>query len=577
MNWNKHRGLLLALLLLCISGALHAQSFSVEVNRRNVVAGERFAISFVVKGSRANPNFPNLAPLMVEGGRPSVVSNFAMVNGHVSQNVSYTFYVRAPKEGTYTIGSASIKAGSRIIKTSPIKIKASKAAPSSGDEGGTGKEVFILPILSKDEVYVGQRLTVTYKLYTRKSIRDLDLAENPVFDGFSVEVTRRLAQSPKDEQYNGLKYRTFQIRQFHLFPQREGEANIPQLTFRGRIGGLSDPSDPFNWQRSVRHETRLIASEKASVQVKPWPQDAPDDFSGLVGTFGLQASLDRRQLKTGETARLRVLVSGEGNIRLQGIPKLKLPESFDVFDPDPREGIQVNAEAVNAQKVFDFLLAPREPGLFQLPEVTISFLNPETGTYDRMRAPLSPLTVTGESLSKDIQIEISPELENDIRIKSFWGSARAGSKSIIGVLLAGIPFILLAIFGFWLKKKAVTEALPETALRRSMAAAKRQLADAQQLLEKGDNKAFYSELNRTLWAYLEDRLELPGSSQTRAELQSRLQARSVTPEQETAVLRLLDESEMAVYAPGAVAPPPDAYAQALTLLDQLESQFNPES
>lgn len=573
---TKNRGILILIALLAFGPLLVAQSFTVQINSNKIVAGERFSVKYLLEGAQSNPSFPDFSPLKIEGG-PNVASNFLMVNGKVSQNVSYNFVLKAPKEGTYTIGPATVKVGGKTLKTQSIRLVASKAPPIPEEGKLKGKDVFIIPTLSKDEVFVGERLTVTYELYTVKNVRDLDLAKNPVFDGFGVEINPNLAQFPRDVELNGIPYRVVNVKQFHLFPQQAGEINIPNLTFRGMISERTNRNDPFSMFSIHQRTSRLLTSAKKTVTVKPWPANPPEDFSGLVGLFSFDASLNKTSLNTGEVARLRMLITGEGNIRLQGTPTIKTPESFDVFDPEPREAVRVNAEAVNGQKVFDFLLAPRQPGLFQLPSATVSFLNPETGQYERIRANLPALTVGGKAIATEISpAVIGAELENDIRplqaARPIWYKP-AGS---LWIPLGVAPLILLVVFGFWIKKKADKEALPETALRRSMEAAKRQLAEAQALLEKGEPKAFYNELNRTLWAYLEDRLALPGSSQTRSALTERLTERTIPPEQQTHIFRLLDESEMAVYAPGAVAPPKDAYAQALDLLDQLESQFNPE-
>lgn len=553
-----------------------AQSFTVQLSKSKVVANELFTLTYRLEGSESRPRFPDLSPLKIEGG-PNTTSNFVMINGRVSQNVSYSFVLRAPKEGTYTIEPAKVDiGGGKVLETQPLKITASKAPPVPKGEDLKGKDIFILPELSKDEVFVGEQLSVTYQLYTNQNIRDLDLAENPLFDGFGVEVNSNLAQSPRSGTPDGVDYRIFNIRQFHLFPQHDGELNIPNLTFRGMVSKAVNRSDPFSMFNIQQRTSRLISSARATVKVKPWPQPVPDDYSGLVGDYTLNASLDKTRLNTGETARLRVMINGEGNIRLQGIPKLRLPDSFDLFDPEPREGIRVNAEGVMGQKVFDFLLAPRQPGVFELPPVTISVLNPETGQYERMSANLPALSVGGKALAGNVPSQVSPQLEDDIRPLTSARPIWKRDATAWWIPFSLVPLMLLAVFAFWIKRKAAIEAKPETAIRRSMAAARRQLADAQRLLEKGDNKGFYTELRRALWDYLENRLSLPGSSQTRQVLTQKLEARGVSKTSQEQLLQLLEASEIALYAPGAVSPPKDAYDQALSLLDHLESTFNPE-
>jgi len=322
--YTKTRGILIMIALVTLGSFALSQSFTVQINSTKVVAGERFSVKYLLEGAKSNPSFPDFAPLMIEGG-PNIASNFLMVNGKVSQNVSYTFVVKAPKGGTYTIGPATVKVGGKTLKTQSIRIVASDAPPIPDEEKLKGRDVFIIPTLSKDEFFVGERLTVTYELYTVKNVRDLDLAENPVFDGFGVEINPNLAQFPRDVERDGISYRVVNIKQYHLFPQQSGKINIPNLTFRGMISERTNRNDPFSMFSIHQRTSRLLTSAKKTVTVKPWPANPPEDFSGLVGLFSLDASINKTSLNTGEVARLRLLVTGEGNIRLQGIPKIETP------------------------------------------------------------------------------------------------------------------------------------------------------------------------------------------------------------------------------------------------------------
>ncbi|MDE7072248.1 MAG: BatD family protein, partial [Bacteroidales bacterium] len=78
----------------------------------SVAAGEAFEISYAinVRGSKnfQAPAFKGLDVLF--GPMQSQSSSFQFVNGKQSQSftLTYTYQLRAPKEGNYTFGAASI-------------------------------------------------------------------------------------------------------------------------------------------------------------------------------------------------------------------------------------------------------------------------------------------------------------------------------------------------------------------------------------------------------------------------------------------------------------------------------------
>lgn len=560
-----------AIAIFLILSAAQAQSFSIELGKQKVVANERFAVRFVLSGIQGKPDFPNFGGLEVVSG-PSVVSNMQIINGQVSQSVSYDFYLRAPQKGSYTIGPAQLIFRGKAFKTRPVKITASKSPPVPDAGALAGNEIFVIPRLSTESAFVGQRVTVTYELFTTKSIRDFDLAENPIFDGFGVEMSRNLAQLPRETTQNGVTYKVVNIRQFHLFPQQAGTLEIPTLTFRGLISQNANSNDPFARFGFTRREPIVVSSAAQKLRVKPWPANPPASFSGLVGDFKLMTSLAKKNLRTGETATLRVHLQGEGNIKLQGAPTLSLPSSFDVFDPSPREAVRPTFEAVNAEKVFDFLIAPREPGTFALDSVEISYLDPKAGVYKRLSGGLDTVKVSGKALTSKVTL---PETEVDQT-----PGIQKGTPSFVSQIgwswlgIAVVPWLLLGLSTFFIRKRAAALLTPEAIQARKLAFAKKQLAEAKVFLDTGDARNFYQTLNRTFWAFLGDVFQMPASQYQRENLQAAWKEKGLTEDTQKAVLTLLAESEMGAYAPGAVTPPAETYDHALNLIQTIHDAIN---
>ena len=100
---------LLFLVLVLTSFVIHAQtSFTASVNKNKVGVNEQFSLTFTVNDSGDKFQAPVLSDFTVLSG-PSTSSSTTIINGKVSKENSYTYYLRAKKVGLFTIGSASIE------------------------------------------------------------------------------------------------------------------------------------------------------------------------------------------------------------------------------------------------------------------------------------------------------------------------------------------------------------------------------------------------------------------------------------------------------------------------------------
>ena len=97
-------------------------NFRIEVSSDSILLGNYFEVKFILEnatGSQFEP--PSFEEFAIVGG-PNQSSSFSMVNGKVSQNMSYSYYLEPLDIGNYYIEPASIKVGNKILETSPQKI-----------------------------------------------------------------------------------------------------------------------------------------------------------------------------------------------------------------------------------------------------------------------------------------------------------------------------------------------------------------------------------------------------------------------------------------------------------------------
>ena len=174
--------------------------------KQQVMVGERFQVVFEANAEGKNFTAPSFNGFSVLGGPfTSSSSSVQIVNGSMTHSVknTYTFALQAEKEGTFSIGSATLTVKGNKVTSEPFEIKVipddgSHAAPSGGGGGSSsqgqtqsssdpqvsGKDLFLKMIPSKKTAYVGEQIVLTYKLYTKVPVSSLSVSKAPSYAGF---------------------------------------------------------------------------------------------------------------------------------------------------------------------------------------------------------------------------------------------------------------------------------------------------------------------------------------------------------------------------------------------------------
>ena len=101
------------------------------------------------------------------------------------------------------------------------------------------------------------------------------------------------------------------------------------------------------------------------------------------------------------------------------------------------------------------------------------------------------------------------------------------------------------------------------------------LKEAKGFLDEGMKKQFYDATSRALWGYLGDKLNIDPAALSRDKVRDVLAVRDVPQDLIERVARLLDDCEMALFAPATVAGGmQEVYDRARDVIDQLEEYLN---
>ena len=191
-------------IFLFTAGIVEAQDIVVETNCPDLVrVGEQFAITWTINASGGEltaPSFNGLYKLM--GPTTSYSSSTQIVNGKFSQQTSYsyTFYLQAMNEGRYVIAPAVIRVKNKDYRSDSIHIEVIKeSAPVTPgqnvedednvirDDEMPSSDLFVRLNVNRSDVFIGEHVVATVKIYTRVDLGGLNEVKYPDFKGFYKE------------------------------------------------------------------------------------------------------------------------------------------------------------------------------------------------------------------------------------------------------------------------------------------------------------------------------------------------------------------------------------------------------
>jgi hypothetical protein len=571
---------LLIILFLFLPLYIFAQSIDASVNETTVADNQHFEVSFTFSGKNISGarNFkpPKFTNFLVLSG-PNQSTSIQIINGVQSGSLSYNYVIQAKTIGTFSIGTASIEYNGESYKTKPIDITivkgSSKPKTQKQDAGISDEEIaknlFIRAVVDKRKAYLGEQVTVTYKLYTRLNIAaQMSISKLPHYQGFWAEELETSSNITfATEVIDGKQYRVGVLKKAALFPTQAGKLEITpfELTVpiqlrrnRNRNNFFDDFfNDPFGFNQTIEYNA---TSNKVTIDVLSLPAEGkPDSFNGAVGEFSLNADIDKTTAKTNEAVTLKVMIKGDGNLELLDMPELNLPSGFEKYEPKTSENIN-KQNIISGSKTAEYLMIPRVVGTREILPVEFSYFNPVKKKYVTIQSESFKLNITqGEQLpevkytgKEDVQ-----HLGTDIRfIKTSFEDIYNKEESVLFTTffwVGGIvPMIILFIAVGW-KKRNDKLAGNVALLRYSKAqkVAKNRLKKAKKLMQKNNYKEFYTEVSLALFGYLEDKFHIAKAEFTIERAMDELRKSDVEESLINEVKKAAEDCEFIRFAPGA--------------------------
>jgi len=551
--------------------------------------GDYYEIEYILTGDRkinTNPHFPDFKGFKVASG-PDVSSSTRIVNSRVSQSRSWRFVLVPEQTGQLTVAPARITVNGISYSSGHLNVKVTGQSAAAGDES---PEIFLRATVSDSNPFQGEQIIYQLKVYFRVNVQNYTPEDLQRTAGFIVEEFP-LPRQPeiRQETIDGVQYNVALIRKLALFPTQTGILEIPpsatsfDVIKRRRSKRQRDIFDQFFSSGMMENysEQRRLETRKITIDVRPLPEPAPDDFSGMVGSFSLKTSIDRTVLETNDPLSFIATVMGRGNIKLIPEFQLQLPHDIETYPPEVESDIN-RRDQVSGFKRFTYLLVPRHPGQQVFKPLRFSYFDPEAERYVTLESdPIELDVARSDDYRPGGSILRSGEPIQTYGVDIEYIHTDAGELKRIGeCFITSWYFFLLLIVPWampltaWGRRRYQDSLLQNHDMRRFRRArgnAQRLLRQARQSLKVNDESEFYGLITQTLVCYLADKRGISAAGLVWDDEIKRLEMQGIDESLVQDLNRLRQQCDFARFAANAdLESGTDTYERTGTVLNQLE-------
>ncbi len=394
--------------MLFCSALVHAQQLKVSADKNPALIGEQILVQYSINAKAENFKSPNFNGLQVlNGPNPSTQKSYTSVNGKGGWKFSttYSYYLKAIKEGTYNISPAAITVNGKTITSKTYQLKVVKASEKNkAEQKALSANLFIKVETSKRNIVVGEQILVSYKLFTRIDLHNTELSSLPALNGFWGKDLKTSSQFKRDI-VDGIAYNVATIKKSVLTAQKSGKLSIDPMELKCsiRIQNKRNNRDPFAniFGGNYQLQEELIRSKPITITVADLP-NPPANFNGAVGNMSIKSEVDNTNISANEAITYKLTITGRGNIELIKPLAIQFPEDFEVYDPKITDKIFEGGRK-RSIKTFEYLLIPRYKGKYTISSANLIVYNPKSKKYETKKSNSHKLSI-GRSKNNEQEI-----------------------------------------------------------------------------------------------------------------------------------------------------------------------------
>lgn len=455
---NIWRALLLVAFVAAGATCATAADVRVGVSTKDTYVGMPIRVQIQVNNASdaKPPVLPDVDGLAIHSrGTPSQSTQITTINGVTTKNTSltYVYEVTPQRAGSFRIPPITVEVDGKQQQTRAIEFVASKSE--------TGDLLFVEVAGKEKEIYVGQALDLTLKIWVRPfrdAERDITLSAGDMWRMISPrsswgmfkdrmtelasnrERPKALEVLRKDRDGVEHSYYLYEVdatiypkspgriqaEDVHViveYPTALGTARDPFASvfddmmprrFASPFGADDFPS-PFGRRLAVQSARPIVADANVEpIDVLSIPTAGrPADYRGAVGNYQIVTNARTTSVKAGDPIELLIGVVGTGPMELvQAPPLAELPELTADFKV-PNEPLAGFVQG--DRKVFSTTIRPRQEGITEIPAIPFTFFDPQQDRF---------VTVQSDPIS--IHVDPADTLALDAIVSS---RARAGQSA----------------------------------------------------------------------------------------------------------------------------------------------------
>jgi len=411
LSIKKHLSLIVCAMVLAASIDAISAEVTVSVSPKQISVGEASVLKVRVSDAESvsQPTLPDVKGLKFAGSGRS--QNTTWVNGTVTANIDFTYYIVPDAAGDYTIPSFEVKADGESFTTEPQRLKVLKTSSAAQSKGASedastssSQYAFLRVTPLAKEVYVGQYIPVRIDAYFSNRHR-MSLTSNPSLTS-SAFTFNKMSDEP-DQSRKSYQGQTYTVVSWFagITPVKAGEyefgiklgasvqVRVQNSRKRPRSRSLFDSffDDPFSHRVVERKIDIKSASRKVKVLSLP-DKNKPETFSGAIGQFKIAASTSTDEVMVGDPITMKIIISGEGNFDRINIPVLSNTEQWKSYKANSTftAGDVIGYEG---KKIFEQALIPQDERAEAIPNFNFTYFDTKKGRYVTVKTPEIPLSI----------------------------------------------------------------------------------------------------------------------------------------------------------------------------------------
>lgn len=581
------KGKLLHIIILLIGFSGFSQvDFTTKLSKNRLGLNERIKVEFSVDKDGDNFTPPKFENFRIVGGPSQSIRN-SWINGKRSYSKTYSYFLSPIEKGTFEIGQASIEVDGEIYKTLPVQVTVTSSVdkPTNPNDPNylADKKIHLVAELSNNKPFLNEAISVTYKLYVSPDTgvdnwRELEAPRYANFWSNNIDIKSLNVQNGT---YKGEPYRYVVLRRTLLYPQKTGELKIEPLTLDISVQVPSNRRDFFgNLISSSVNKT--VSSGSSIVDVKPLPaNNKPKDFNGAVGKFNFEIKSDKKELLVDEAFQLSLIVSGKGNFNLFDDPKISLPTSLEVYEPEKISNVSVRTSGIKGKVNNKYTVVPNNPGKYTIPQIKFSFFDPELEEYKTIYSDPIFIDIDGvyknsvesennSNQNKTNKIQLSKNQFSSFKTKTKFSKLNDSIffNSVFYWILFIAPFALCFIIVIIAKiiRNYNSKKIDELKLARTLT--NKLLADSKTLI--GNKEEFYESIDKALTTYLKSKLNVKNSEFKNEVISIKLKQINVDEKSIDLLFEVFKNCQLARYTPLDIDAMSDDYEKAKRFIELLE-------